>query len=171
MATSFRGWVMPATGCTEPSRRRCQSIMAYIPASETREPDYQIVIPSLLQRLNEIEDLTERVAAEHHMSEDDRDNLAIAITETVNNAMIHGNKLDPKKNVIISFYFDTQTLRVYIRDQGVGFDPSHVGNPLDPENIMKESGRGIFILRSIMDGVDFIRLNDGTEVRITKKVN
>lgn len=145
--------------------------MGHIPARESREPDYQIVIPSLLERLNEIEELTERVGSEHRLTEDDRDNLAIAITETVNNAIIHGNKLDARKNVIISYYFDPNAVRVYIKDHGTGFDPSHLENPLDPENILKESGRGIFILRSIMDDVDFIHSADGTEVCITKKVN
>ncbi len=144
--------------------------MAYQPAGEDRAPDHQIVIPSLLERLTEVEEATETISKQYALEEDDRDNLAIAVTETVNNAIIHGNKLDPDKRVIISFYFEPDRVHVYIRDHGPGFDPGMIGNPLDPQNILKETGRGIFILRSIMDDVEFFHLTDGTEVKITKRI-
>ncbi|MBX7151182.1 ATP-binding protein [bacterium] len=142
----------------------------YIPAGELRAPDYQLIIPSLLEKLADVESLTERVADEFQLNEDDRDNLAIAITEVSNNAIIHGNKFDHSKKVTISFYFDHDVLRVYIKDDGKGFDPLSIDNPLDPQNLLKESGRGIFILKSIMDEVDFKTGLNGTEVKIVKKI-
>jgi serine/threonine-protein kinase RsbW len=142
----------------------------YIPSEKDRAPDYQLVIPSALERLNDVEQMTEQFADRYHLPDDDRDNLAIAITELTNNAIIHGNKFDTGKNVTISFYFDNDVISVYIVDQGKGFDPSSIDNPLDPENLLKESGRGIFILRSIMDDVRFRNDETGTEVKITKKV-
>lgn len=144
--------------------------MHHIPNDQKRNPDHQLVIPSLLEKLSEVEELTERVAEQHNIDEDDKDNLAIAITELTNNAIIHGNKFDHKKQVTISFYFDNNEIYVYIKDQGTGFDPTSIENPLEPENLLKESGRGIFILRSIMDDVKFHVSPSGTEVKIVKKI-
>ncbi|HMV27292.1 MAG TPA: ATP-binding protein [bacterium] len=141
----------------------------YIPPDQQRSPDFQLTIPSMLDKLNAVEEITERVADAFHLRDDDRDNLAIAVTELTNNAIIHGNKFDPKKNVILSFYNDDGVLKVYIRDFGKGFDPGAVDNPLDPENLLKESGRGIFILRSIMDDVQFMFAGEGTVVKIVKR--
>jgi serine/threonine-protein kinase RsbW len=143
----------------------------HIPFDQTRQPDFQIKVPSLLQSLKEIETLTDRVADQYRICEDDRDNIAIAITEVANNAIIHGNKLNYKKTVIISFYFDPPMMSVYIKDEGNGFNPNQLGNPLDPENLLKETGRGIFILRSLMDDVQFHLCPIGTEVKIVKKIN
>jgi len=143
----------------------------HIPKGQSRTPDYQLVIPSELDKLNDVEMMTEKVAEELSLIEDDRDNLAIAITELANNAIIHGNHYDYHKKVIISFYHDNDHLQVYIKDEGSGFDPLAVDNPLDPENLMKESGRGIFILRSLMDDVRFDVSNHGTEVMILKKIS
>ncbi len=142
----------------------------YIPADQKRIPDFQLVIPSMLERLSKVEQMTEEFADRYHLQDDDRDNLAIAITELTNNAIIHGNKFDQAKNVIISFYFDNDLISVYIKDHGKGFDPLSIDNPLDPENLLKESGRGIFILRSIMDEVQFLIGDSGTEVKIMKKI-
>jgi len=142
----------------------------HIPKDQKRAPDHQLVIPSLLEKLTEVEEVTEKVTLQHDIPEDDRDNLAIAITELTNNAIMHGNKFDFEKKVTISFYFDNNEVCVYIMDQGTGFDPTTIGNPLDPENLLKESGRGIFILKSIMDDVQFQVGDQGTEVKITKKI-
>ena len=158
---------MPATVCTEQNK---ELSVNHIPKDQKRAPDHQLVIPSLLEKLSDVEELTERVAEQHGIDEDDKDNLAIAITELTNNAIIHGNRFDHKKNVTISFYFDNNEVCVYIKDQGTGFDPTSIENPLNPENLLKESGRGIFILRSIMDDVQFHVNEFGTEVKIVKKI-
>lgn len=158
---------MPVTDYMEQNK---ELSVNHIPKDQQRSPDYQLVIPSLLEKLTEVEELTEKVAEQHDISEDDKDNLAIAITELTNNAIIHGNKFDHQKKVIISFYFDHDVVSVYIKDQGKGFDPTAIGNPLDPENLLKESGRGIFILKSIMDDVQFQVSDQGTEVKIIKKI-
>lgn len=158
---------MQETGCMEQNK---DLSVNHIPKDQKRPPDYQLVIPSLLEKLSEVEELTEKAAEQHDILEDDKDNLAIAITELTNNAIIHGNKFDHKKKVTISFYFDDTEVCVYIKDQGPGFDPLAIGNPLDPENLLKESGRGIFILKSIMDDVQFQVSEFGTEVKIIKKI-
>lgn len=146
------------------------SVNTHIPKDQNRSPDYQLVIPSLLEKLTEVEEFTEKITLQHGISDDDRDNLAIAITELTNNAIMHGNKFDYEKKVTISFYFNRDEVTVYIKDQGLGFDPMAIGNPLDPENLLKESGRGIFILKSIMDDVQFQVSDHGTEVKVIKKL-
>ncbi len=140
----------------------------YISFDQSRPADYQIVVPSLLESLGQIEKMTEDISEQLHLTEDDRDNIAIAITEVANNAIIHGNKLDYEKSVTVSFYCDQDTLMIYIKDEGRGFNPTELGNPLDPDNLLKETGRGIFILRSLMDDVQFHTNSSGTEVKIVK---
>ena len=142
----------------------------YLPSSESEAPYHQLIIPSSLDQLEKIEQAIEVVGKEWGLVEDDRDNLAIAVTELANNAIIHGNKLNYSKSVTISFYYADGNVRIYVKDCGGGFDPAHLDNPLAPENILKESGRGIFILKSIVDKVDFFINSNGTEVRISKTI-
>lgn len=143
----------------------------HIPFDQSREADFQIVVPSLLESLNKIEQMTESVSEHLHLTDDDRDNIAIAITEVANNAIIHGNKLNYEKSVTISYYCDGGSLLIYIKDEGRGFNPTELGNPLDPDNLLKETGRGIFILRSLMDDVQFHTNSAGTEVKIVKIIH
>ena len=90
------------------------------------------------------------------LSEDEMDNLAIALTEAVGNAIVHGNKKDPRKKVTIVVHAKgKQSVLISVSDQGKGFDPKQLMNPTSPENLMKESGRGIFILKALMDDVTF----------------
>ncbi len=161
---------MPAIDCTEPNSERLLTTM-HVPAGQTREPDFQLVIPSALEKLADVESMTEKIAEKYRLNEDDRDNLCIAITELSNNAIMHGNRYDYHKKVIISFYHENDSIRVYIKDEGSGFDPTKIDDPLQPENLMKESGRGIFILKSLMDDVSFNVTNGGTEVMIVKKIS
>ncbi len=122
--------------------------------------------PNLLQ---EIESMAERSAQLAGLSEEERDSLAIAVTEVGNNAIIHGNKRDPNKNVHINVDVRDGEIRVVIRDEGTGFNPETLSNPLDPENLLRESGRGVFIVRSLMDEVNFDFSKGGTEITLIKR--
>ena len=122
--------------------------------------------PNLLQ---EIESMAEQSAQLAGLSEEERDSLAIAVTEVGNNAIIHGNKRDPNKQVHLSIAVREGEVRVVIRDEGVGFNPEALSNPLDPENLLRESGRGVFIVRSLMDEVLYDFSRGGTEVTIVKR--
>jgi len=130
--------------------------------------DLQLVIPSTLEKLADVELYVEKVAKEMGFNEDDKDSLAIAVSEAVTNAIIHGNKQDRRKKVFIRFRLSADRITVYVKDEGEGFDPNRLENPLDPENILRETGRGIFILKSIMDEVSFDFSKGGTEVKIVK---
>lgn len=103
------------------------------------------------------------------LSEEERDSLAIAVTEVGNNAIIHGNKRDPDKQVHLDIAVRDGEVRVVIRDEGAGFNPEALSNPLDPENLLRESGRGVFIVRSLMDEVDFDFSKGGTEITLIKR--
>ncbi len=130
---------------------------------------FSIEIPSILAKLTDVEKLSEKVSRKAGLSEEDTDNLAIAVTEAVNNSIKHGNDLDTKKKVTVDFLLDPKKITVRICDEGGGFDPTNLDNPLDPENLLKESGRGIYILKAIMDKVDFKFTKTGTEVIMVKK--
>lgn len=122
--------------------------------------------PNLLQ---EIETMAEKSAQLAGLTEEERDSLAIAVTEVGNNAIIHGNKRDPNKKVHLNIDVGEGEICVVIRDEGVGFNPDGLSNPLDPENLLRESGRGIFIVRSLMDEVRFDFSKGGTEITLIKR--
>ena len=101
--------------------------------------------------------------------------VGVAVRESVINAIKHGNREHPDKLVTIEFAFDPAeaptALVVRVKDEGDGFEPDTVANPLAPENILKSSGRGIFFMRSFMDDVQLNRAPEGgMEVRMVKKL-
>lgn len=100
--------------------------------------------------------------------------VSVAIRECVINAIKHGNQNDASKHVFVEFetadHAPVPEIMIRVRDQGAGFDPDLVANPLDPANILKSSGRGIFLIRSFMDDVQLRRVPEGgMEVRMTKR--
>jgi len=130
---------------------------------------YRLVIKSDLNNIQKVERVAEKIANYMNFSQEEKDSLAIAVTEIVGNAIIHGNKNDKNKNVTIDFEYGGTTIVVIVQDEGEGFDEQKIANPLEPENLLKESGRGIFIVRALMDQVE-IKCNDrGTRVRLVKQ--
>jgi serine/threonine-protein kinase RsbW len=96
--------------------------------------------------------------------------IVMAVREAVTNAIVHGNLEDETKSVEVIFNCLGNVLEIEVRDQGEGFDPTTVPDPTDPVNILKTSGRGIFLMRSFMDEVEwFARPEGGTMVRMVKK--
>jgi serine/threonine-protein kinase RsbW len=96
--------------------------------------------------------------------------LLVASTEAVNNAIVHGNKSDPGKKVIIRCRVDKKTITIYVADEGKGFDSENLQDPREEKNLMKESGRGIFLMRSLMDQVKFKHLKSGSVVEMKVKL-
>jgi len=130
--------------------------------------DIELVIPSSLDQIELVEKAAEKTADKMNFTEEEKDSLAIAVTEAVNNAILHGNKQDKDKTVTIKFQLEGKKLVVRIKDQGPGFNPGEVSDPLAPENLLKESGRGIFILSSLMDEVKYEFDDKGTEIILVK---
>ena len=136
-----------------------------------KERMYKISIPSNVTRIVEVGQFSERIADMIGFSDEERDNLAIAVTEAVNNAIIHGNKYNESKKVIVTYHLLDNGVKVSVRDEGGGFNPGNVKNPVLPDNLMKEHGRGIFIVKTLMDKVEFNFNRKGTELIITKYKN
>jgi serine/threonine-protein kinase RsbW len=111
---------------------------------------------SVLENIHQAEKLIDEVVAEYNVKEDYYGELLIAMTEAVNNAIVHGNKLDASKNVTITFDVpDDKNLRFTIEDEGPGFDYDNLPDPTAPENIEKPHGRGVFLMRQLADDCAF----------------
>jgi serine/threonine-protein kinase RsbW len=105
------------------------------------------------------------------LDEDSLHWVGVAVRESVINAIKHGNRHDVSKHVIVEFVTASDEMTVSIRDQGEGFDPDALADPLAPENMLKSSGRGIFLMRNFMDDVSLRRAPEGgMEVRMVKRV-
>ena len=112
-------------------------------------------ITSNTQSLRLVERLIEDVCQIYSVNEDCYGNMLIAVTEAVNNAILHGNKGDPEKFVKIGFESDDITLVFSVCDEGPGFDYASLPDPTDPANIDKISGRGVFLMSNLADFIKF----------------
>ncbi|MCX7875875.1 MAG: ATP-binding protein [Melioribacteraceae bacterium] len=90
--------------------------------------------------------------------------LALSFSEAISNSMKHGNQYSDKKNVEIDVYTENDKLYISLKDEGTGFDISSVPDPTKPENILKESGRGIHIMKNFLDDLVYNFLPNGTQV-------
>lgn len=128
-------------------------------------------LASTLESVNRAESIAAETAARVGFSEDDQSNIAMAVREATVNAVLHGNAYDPEKKVFVVYESSTDALVIKITDQGRGLDPVHVPDPLAPENLMKGSGRGIFLIRAFMDEVKFRNTQPGTEITLIKHLD
>jgi len=92
--------------------------------------------------------------------------IELALEEALNNAVVHGNRMDPEKLVQVLCRCDGKGISLAVKDQGQGFDPNTVSNPLSPENLSADHGRGIWLMRTAMDEIFF--KHGGTEVHMRK---
>lgn len=102
-----------------------------------------------------VERLIDKISADHGIVAEHYGNVLIAMTEGVNNAIVHGNKLDETKSVSVSCAIDEKTLVFRITDEGPGFDYDNLPDPTAPENIEKPHGRGVFLMRHLADECSF----------------
>ena len=132
----------------------------------------EMTLESDLNRVEVVEEVARRVSATAGFDEDDQHKIEMAVHESVINAIWHGNKNDPSKQVWLRFQIFDDRLEIRVRDQGSGFDPGKVANPLEEENLLNVSGRGIFLIRTFMDDYRVKKLEgQGTEVTLIKKLN
>jgi serine/threonine-protein kinase RsbW len=131
---------------------------------------HQLIIPSSQKHLKKAVDFVEGLAQQAGFGEDAIVDIAISASEAVNNAILHGNKQDIQKKVRILVDLKNDRIALRVRDEGTCFTPANVCNPLEPENLMKCSGRGILIQQALMDEVTFRAApGGGTEVELVKK--
>lgn len=136
--------------------------------SETKPERLNLTFQSTHESVDEIEAAAEKLAAEAGLDEDERFHVSVAAREAAVNAVLHGNQYDPAKQITASFEITAAALRIIISDQGKGLDPATLPDPLAPENLLRGSGRGIFIMRSFMDEVLFRQLQPGLELTLVK---
>lgn len=129
-----------------------------------------IVVKSGSDALKETEHKLKALVGGLMLSESQEHNLLVAVSEAVNNAVSHGNKNDPEKSVTLDVDFEGDEIVVVIEDEGGGFNPENLPDPLAPENLLKPSGRGIHIMKSLMDSVDFAFTRHGTRTIMRMKV-
>ncbi|GAB4371369.1 MAG: hypothetical protein Kow0042_14090 [Calditrichia bacterium] len=129
-----------------------------------------LTISSSQTELEKIEQFSQRISKKALLSQEQSDNLAIVLTELVNNAIVHGNKGDVSKKVFLTAKIYQNKVQISIRDQGNSFDPSRLKDPTDPENLWKETGRGLFIVKNLIDDIEFIPHEDGMEIVVTEYV-
>jgi len=125
-------------------------------------------LESSLDSVSKAEQTAALIAQRAGFDEDEITNISMAVREAAVNAVLHGNSYDPAKKITVSFETTSQNLIVRIADQGPGLDPDTIPDPLAPENILRGSGRGIFLIRAFMDEVNFRQLHPGTELTLIK---
>jgi serine/threonine-protein kinase RsbW len=128
-------------------------------------------LDSTLETVDNAEQTATRIAADNGFDEDEVMQIAMAVREAAVNAVLHGNAYDPGKKVRLDFERTGRDLVITIRDQGAGLDPAKIPDPLAPENLLKTSGRGIFLIRSFMDEVQIHPSQTGTEIKLVKHVH
>jgi serine/threonine-protein kinase RsbW len=115
----------------------------------------EITITSRFENIELVQVIAEHICECAGLDDDGSHWVGMAVREGVANAIKHGNRLDARKRVFATFDVKNSHLAIRIRDEGAGFDPQQVADPLSPINIMKTSGRGIFYMKTFMDEVDF----------------
>jgi serine/threonine-protein kinase RsbW len=127
-----------------------------------------LTLGSSIESVDRVEQAASEFAERAGFDQDTVPNIAMAVREAAVNAVIHGNAYSPDKQITATFETNSDSLVVRITDQGAGLDPDNVPDPLAPENILRGSGRGIFLIRAFMDEVHFRQLHPGTELTLIK---
>jgi serine/threonine-protein kinase RsbW len=126
---------------------------------------------STLETVDNAEQAASRIASEAGFNDEEVMQISMAVREAAVNAVLHGNAYDPEKKVKVDFETNLRDLVITIRDQGKGLDLNSIPDPLAPENLLKTSGRGIFLIRSFMDEVQIHPSHTGTEIKLIKHVH
>jgi serine/threonine-protein kinase RsbW len=124
----------------------------------------KIQIPSLIENIRVIESFIDNSKEEFEFEDDVYGNIMVAVTESVNNAIRHGNKFDKEKLVYLTLQVENNQLLFEIEDEGPGFDYDTLPDPTAPENLENPGGRGIFLMRNLCDEVNF--MENGKRVQL-----
>ena len=115
----------------------------------------EISFESAADNIHIVENLIDEICETLNVNEEYYGNILISLTEAVNNAMVHGNKLESHKKVLVTVKTDDTSIHFTISDEGPGFDYANLPDPTAPENIEKPNGRGVFLMKNLSDGCNF----------------
>jgi serine/threonine-protein kinase RsbW len=141
-----------------------------------RQQVVRLEFTSAVEMVDFVQVVSDHVGRTFGLDDDALHWVGVAIRESVINAIRHGNRNDVSKHVFVEFGVapadEVAVLTISVRDQGEGFDPETLESPLDPENLLKSSGRGIFLIRNFMDEVRLRRAPEGgMEIRMVKRLH
>lgn len=129
-----------------------------------------IMVPSNQEYLSDVDAFLEATLRGFGADESIVADIAISVSELVINAMLHGNKSSPDKAVTIRISRNDNKVTIAVSDEGGGFKPEEIVDPLAEENLLREVGRGVFIVRQLMDSVDIEATQKGTTIIISKAI-
>lgn len=132
--------------------------------------NFFLEIPSDPNQLITVEEFVHYAAVELHLSEEMIGVMLLLITEATTNAIRHANKNNPEKTVQISISRESDLVTISVKDQGAGFDPDEIPDPTIPENILKDHGRGLFLMRTYAKDVRFNITPEGSEIILVLQV-
>lgn len=130
-----------------------------------------MILHSNPKQIRKVEPFLKKIHHVTHLDEIQMHKMMVSVTEAVNNAIIHGNKSDPQKKVSVRCEISPDWLVVFVEDEGKGFQPRKVRNPLQKQNLMRENGRGVFLMRTLMDRVEFKIGDSGSQVSLWLNIN
>lgn len=127
------------------------------------EENYSLEIESNSNNLITVEEFVNYFAKEIGIPESRMNGLMLSVTEATTNAIKHANKNDESKLVKINVKVENNKVYISVKDEGVGFDPTQIPDPTEPENLMKDSGRGVYLMKFYMDDLQYNLTPTGTE--------
>ena len=132
---------------------------------------FELTVPSSLEALEDVQRVVTEAAQEYELSEDLAYWMELSISESMINAIRHGNRFDPAKKARLKISLSGPVLEIIVEDQGHGFSLKDLADPTETRNLLKPSGRGILIIRSFMDEVALTaREGGGTSLRMVKRI-
>lgn len=120
------------------------------------------VLASEHHHVETVVDWLEDLAGQHGLGDELLNRLLVAVSEAVNNSLCHGNQLNPVRDVVVEVTLTSDSVDVVVEDEGIGFEPERIENPLAEDNLWKEGGRGVYLMEKLTDDVRFE--NDGRRV-------
>jgi serine/threonine-protein kinase RsbW len=127
---------------------------------------YELILESDLNEVRRVEGFVKTICQEHHFEKNFVHDVMLLITEATNNAIIHGNKFDKTKRARLLCIIENGYLTIEVSDEGEGFNPQTLPNPLDPENLLKPSGRGVFLIKNFAENVEYDFSSQGTTLKM-----